>query len=674
MQIINLFTPLALLISMSVLYTNGSSLKKEWMGEHPLVNGLVIGLFGILLMFTPFLLSTDGGKMYDFRIVLLFSFTAFYGWKPVLISLVMLTTTRILLGGNGCVMGVVENVLSFSAGVFWHEKWFKTIKSDSRFPFKTIPVFAFLTYGVALCIGAFFPWADVRQSVVWVICAYLVLYPLASWILVKLLFEQSQRRQTAMALAVSRERFASLFENAPVGMSLSDPGSGRPSMINTAYQKILLHNLEEIQELGWQKLTYPDDLKDENQVFSRFARGEKGPMHIEKRMVRGDGMIIWVDQTLTSIMGEEKSDILCICTDITQKKEEGLRVEYASTHNHLTGLFNRESFEETVRKLVITKVDIPYSVVVGNLHSVSLINGTFGRSVADEQIRRFADVCAECLPAGGYLAHTGGDEIGMLLPRTDTKAAEALTDVIQGKLSQYKVQGTLMLTASFGIATTSDVVENANQLVSKAEDDLEARKIYDNNEQKGNVVTAIVNSLHAKNPREEQHSQRVGTESAALAQAVGLTQRQVDQMRVAGLLHDIGKIGIDESILNKPGLLLPSERAIIQKHTEIGYRILSSSVETAPLAPWVLSHHERYDGKGYPKGLKGENIPLCSRILTVADTWDAMVCDRPYRKALSVEDAVKELCKVSGTQLDPKLTRVFVTKVLHRTWIEQETT
>jgi HD-GYP domain-containing protein (c-di-GMP phosphodiesterase class II) len=126
------------------------------------------------------------------------------------------------------------------------------------------------------------------------------------------------------------------------------------------------------------------------------------------------------------------------------------------------------------------------------------------------------------------------------------------------------------------------------------------------------------------------------------------------------MLHDIGKIGIDNSILNKPGKLSKNEWEIMKKHSEIGYRIAMSSPELEPIAEYILAHHERWDGNGYPQGLKGEEIPLLSRILAVVDSYDAMTEDRVYRKAMTHQAAIEEIKKNAGTQFDPNIAQIFI--------------
>jgi len=151
---------------------------------------------------------------------------------------------------------------------------------------------------------------------------------------------------------------------------------------------------------------------------------------------------------------------------------------------------------------------------------------------------------------------------------------------------------------------------------------------------------------------------------------MGLTEIEVNKLKVAGLLHDIGKIAIDEQILNKPGKLTGQEWDEIKRHPAIGYRILSSSFETLELAECILSHHERWDGTGYPNGLKGELIPRLASIVSLADSYDAMTSERPYRKALSEDQIIEEIRNNAGVQFNPVVARIFIEKILDKPWGE----
>ncbi|HRV24246.1 MAG TPA: HD-GYP domain-containing protein, partial [Sphaerochaeta sp.] len=167
-----------------------------------------------------------------------------------------------------------------------------------------------------------------------------------------------------------------------------------------------------------------------------------------------------------------------------------------------------------------------------------------------------------------------------------------------------------------------------------------------------------------RNKSEEHHSRRVSFLSEQLGRVIGLSENDITQLRLAGLFHDIGKIAIAEEILNKHGGLTAEEFSEIQRHVEIGYRLLSSVEGMAPIAHVILSHHERIDGEGYPRGIKGEAIPLQARIISIADAYDAMTSSRTYKQQISSQEAARELKVCSGTQFDTDLARHFIEGVL----------
>jgi len=175
-----------------------------------------------------------------------------------------------------------------------------------------------------------------------------------------------------------------------------------------------------------------------------------------------------------------------------------------------------------------------------------------------------------------------------------------------------------------------------------------------------NSITALVYALEAKDKYTSGHSQRVAEISVAIAAELGLSKPEIEQMRLAGLIHDIGKIGVREAVLNKPGKINDKEFRHILSHSSIGEHILTPIVEDEVILKAVRHHHERYDGNGYPDGLAGEKIPLAARILAVADTYDAIISGRPYRAAQSIKAACDEIEDNRGSQFDPKVVDAFV--------------
>lgn len=190
------------------------------------------------------------------------------------------------------------------------------------------------------------------------------------------------------------------------------------------------------------------------------------------------------------------------------------------------------------------------------------------------------------------------------------------------------------------------------------------KRLFENPNMREKIIKAIDNNFYKNNKGEEQHCHRVSELCQSMGKVLGLSKGEVMELKSVGLLHDIGKIGIDRKILNKPGQLTEEEWREIKRHPEIGYRILRTFDDMTGIAENVLAHHERWDGQGYPKGLKGEEIPLYARMSAIADTYDAMTNERSYRKALPKKEAIEELKKNAGTQFDPELVKLFLEKVV----------
>lgn len=339
---------------------------------------------------------------------------------------------------------------------------------------------------------------------------------------------------------------------------------------------------------------------------------------------------------------------------------------YLSYHDVLTGLYNRRYYEEAIERLD-TERNLPISIIVADVNGLKLINDAFGHSKGDEFLRKAAIAIQSACRADDIVARWGGDEFIILLPKTKTEEAEEIVKKIKDMYSNEYVNA-ISVSISFGWDTKRIVDEDIIRVLRSAEDYMYKHKIIENKGMRSSIINTIINTLHEKNPREERHSKRVSEICQSMAKAMGFSEIEVSRLKVVGLLHDIGKIAIEEGILNKPGKLTDQERDEIKRHPNIGYRILSSSHEMLELAECILLHHERWDGTGYPKGLKGESIPRIARIIAIADSFDAMTSQRSYQEALSEEEAIVEIRKNAGSQFDPEVARIFVEKVLNKSW------
>lgn len=349
--------------------------------------------------------------------------------------------------------------------------------------------------------------------------------------------------------------------------------------------------------------------------------------------------------------------VVLVFRDITEKKKSLDEIEYLSFHDHLTGLSNRRYFEDQCKKIDI-KDNHPISLIMGDVNGLKLINDSFGHETGDELLKKSAQVLKRVVGKDNVLARIGGDEMAILLPKTNKSQGEKLVKKIQEAISQEKVKN-MQLSISFGIETKSNVHESLAMIIKKAEDDMYRNKLFEGPSVRGKVIDNIVATINNKSPREKAHSERVSHLCVLMGEALGLNEEDLKKVKILGLFHDIGKIAIDDDILNKPSKLSNREYREISRHAEIGYRILNTANGMSEIAKYVLHHHERWDGKGYPKKLKEDEIPMLSRICAIADTYDAITSDRSYRKAKDKNFAINEIRKNAGTQFDPNLVMIL---------------
>lgn len=361
--------------------------------------------------------------------------------------------------------------------------------------------------------------------------------------------------------------------------------------------------------------------------------------------------------------------VLAIARNITSQRLYQTQIEYLSYHDQLTGIHNRRSFEEALKK-IDSKENLPLGVIMADVNGLKLVNDSFGHMAGDMLLSKFAKVLKENYPLHDMIFRIGGDEFVLLLPKYKHEQIQELIETIKMNCNKELVNA-VSLSVSFGWGSKEQATEDLNMILKSAEDAMYKNKLFEGPSMRGKTISMIINTLHEKNKREEQHSRRVAELCEKMAIALNMPDYKVKEINNIGLLHDIGKIAISEELLNKPGRLTQEEYDEIKRHPEIGYRILCSANEMTEIAEYVLSHHERWDGKGYPRGLRENAIPIQSRMIAIADTFDAMTSMRSYRDAVSEEDAAREIMENAGTQFDPELVKSFIDKVLGYDWYKE---
>ncbi len=354
--------------------------------------------------------------------------------------------------------------------------------------------------------------------------------------------------------------------------------------------------------------------------------------------------------------------VIVIGRNVTEFNNNLKEIEYLSFHDQLTGLHNRRYYERRLNEINQEEL-MPLSIVMCDVNGLKLINDSFGHEEGDRLLNNFAKVLRRTDIDRRNYAKIGGDEFVILLPNTEYVEAEKIINDINLDCANEVING-IALSVSFGIATMTNMNQNPVELLKAAEDIMYQNKLYESTSRKRKTIDVIVSALQEKNPDERRHASRVSNYCEKLAMEIGCNMPARTKAKSAGLLHDIGKIGTPEILLDKKEGLTDEEYSIMCKHPEIGYRILKSAGNMNDVADVILSHHERWDGTGYPRKLKGEAIPIEARMISIVDAYDTMTSNTTYRLAYDKEYAINELRKYAGTQFDPNLVEVFVTKVL----------
>ncbi len=422
----------------------------------------------------------------------------------------------------------------------------------------------------------------------------------------------------------------------------------------------------------------------ENDIKYRLSLDEEGPFYKLRKSMNKN-----LDKTEEFFLGQKEyqEELLASYEEVEDSygqlslMESELRSQYIeleknekrfyhlSYTDNLTGLYNRRFYLEEVEKRN-NEENLPLSFIMADVNGLKLINDSFGQDAGDELLKTVGRAMEENCMKPQSISRIGGDEFIMILPRTNKEEAMDKVKAIRKTAIAKNKQG-FDVSISFGVETKYRQEEDISNLLKKVEDDMYSNKLLEGPSMRSKTIETIIQTLYEKNPREEAHSARVSELCQKMGYYLEMTDEEIKELKTVGLLHDIGKVAISDQVLEKPGPLTDEEYEEIKKHPEIGYRILSTVNEMSQIAEYALAHHERCDGKGYPLGLKCEEIPTVSKIIAIADSYDAMISDRPYRKGLPKKVAREEIIKHSGSQFDPKLARIFIEKVLGEEWIEK---
>ncbi|MCX5830668.1 MAG: PAS domain S-box protein [Deltaproteobacteria bacterium] len=653
--------------------------------------GLALGAIGITVMLTPW--AFGPGIVFDTRSILLGISGLFFGFFPTTIAMAMTAAFRFYQGGTGAWTGIAVILASGATGIAWRHFRRRPLAEIS---WQELYLFGMVIHLTMLGLMFSLPWATALRVLSNIALPVLVIYPLGAALLGVLMVKRLLRERTEDALLKSEEKFKTIFDRASDGILIADPITKKFLQGNTAICSMLGYTKAEIESLTIYDIHPKEDISRVQDEFGKMIKGEK-VLAESLPSLRKDGSIFYADIGAANITIGGMPYLIGIFRDINEKKqaEEGrekMLVLQQGVNLLQQSLLAPATLEEKLRVItdsVVSLFDTDFCriwlIQPGDLCEQGCVHAEVNEG---PHICRFRDRCLHLLASSGRYIHTDGKihrrvpfgcyKIGHIASEDDHSF---LTNDVQNdprvhnrewarelglvsfvgyqlRVPGGKTMGVLALFAKHPILSSEDAMLDglSSTVALVIQRDVAEKSLRGALERLhkaiGTTIQVMVSAVETRDPYTAGHQIRSADLARAIGTEMGLPQEKIDGIRMAGSIHDIGKLSIPAEILSKPTKLTNIEFSLIKEHAQTGYEMLKDVESPWPLAEIVYQHHERMDGSGYPRNLKGDDILMEARIMAISDVVESMASHRPYRPALGLNAALEEIENNKGTFYD----------------------